>query len=652
MSKNTKEKNSTNLEELICEMSECREDERSAQNQMIQVIATAGAILTFIFSASSFTEKNKSMLFNMSNLILCTAIGYITSLGMSNVLRYHYLQNLEDRLSKLNAKVNNKDELIHWMSFSSPITTRNPLHLNLKYTSMHYVCYAIATICPILFCAVITIFQFVSLDTYTIIDMVSIAILTLCCIASGFVFFISSIKAKKMYDFALKNAMMKKKKRTSGINKRTSPKKFSGIFQVIGYFIYPKKKDIQKLFIIVWGYFTGILFSKGTFLISFEQIYLLIVACFIIDFLIYQARYLWNDIRGLGEDISSGKKDRLPVKILGVKLAINLSLLIISIRIIAAFIILEIFDFKVNFIFLIFSLLIIFSSILYEVARSIKSTQLIFCIVSLGYAIRFSSGLWIAYPEIWNIGIIFEERFISRFIIVLLIVSYAFLGEFSVVLPWIHETLIQIKTGKKIVKNHYLYLYNKVRTSCDERLDFRHCVNSSIFNLWDCSFVISIILLSITNMLIHYTLLVLIEEVVTLFLTFKLCKLSYNKKNTYLIIMLSCLLFKITLSFNVLTMYCYCTQLIYVIIFFVLRYIFDPSFDFVLLCKDLIYSLYFTIIGGASVYIKSNNIICPNCGGTDLHAEDIRCNVNRAHSMKCVTCKACGWVGNETELLH
>ena len=40
-------------EELRMELSECREDERSAQNQIVQVISTAGTVLSVIFGVSS-----------------------------------------------------------------------------------------------------------------------------------------------------------------------------------------------------------------------------------------------------------------------------------------------------------------------------------------------------------------------------------------------------------------------------------------------------------------------------------------------------------------------------------------------------------------------------------------------------------------------
>ena len=74
-----------NDEELISELEQCREDERNSENQVIQVIVTAGTILALIFGVSSF-GKYRSFLFLLSNLILCTTISYIASLWGNAVL--------------------------------------------------------------------------------------------------------------------------------------------------------------------------------------------------------------------------------------------------------------------------------------------------------------------------------------------------------------------------------------------------------------------------------------------------------------------------------------------------------------------------------------------------------------------------------------
>lgn len=100
-----------NDEELISELEQCREDERNSENQVIQVIVTAGTILALIFGVSSF-GKYRSFLFLLSNLILCTTISYIASLGVNAVLRYHYMRDLEDKLIKMPTVNNHKRGII------------------------------------------------------------------------------------------------------------------------------------------------------------------------------------------------------------------------------------------------------------------------------------------------------------------------------------------------------------------------------------------------------------------------------------------------------------------------------------------------------------------------------------------------------------
>lgn len=71
-------------EELRMELSECREDERSAQNQIVQVISTAGTVLSVIFGVSSYLKEiDASMaqmrhyLFYLSSLVLILTLSYI-----------------------------------------------------------------------------------------------------------------------------------------------------------------------------------------------------------------------------------------------------------------------------------------------------------------------------------------------------------------------------------------------------------------------------------------------------------------------------------------------------------------------------------------------------------------------------------------------
>lgn len=269
-----------NIEEILAEMSECREDERSAQNQMVQVIATAGTILTLIFGATYIIDDMpKGLLFHLSNFVFCTAIGYITTLGISNVLRYHYLRNIEDKLFLLISNCSDTEHrLIHWMSFSAPVITRNPQHIKGQYTWMHYLCYTVATICAILFCVVITVIQYLSLDKYSVYDKVGMGLSVIFFSFSMMVFFYSAYKAEVIYRFARRVSSEKRKERLYELqqqeqdaesqkekDRETSKKSqgySTGFLKAVGYFIYPKKKDLQKPFLLALGFITGIFLNQ------------------------------------------------------------------------------------------------------------------------------------------------------------------------------------------------------------------------------------------------------------------------------------------------------------------------------------------------------------------------------------------------------
>lgn len=52
--------NENRVNELISELSDCREDERNTQNQILEVISVTGTILGIIFSASYLNTAEKN----------------------------------------------------------------------------------------------------------------------------------------------------------------------------------------------------------------------------------------------------------------------------------------------------------------------------------------------------------------------------------------------------------------------------------------------------------------------------------------------------------------------------------------------------------------------------------------------------------------
>ncbi len=634
-----------NIEEILTEMSECREDERSAQNQMVQVIATAGTILTLIFGATYIIDDMpKVLLFHLSNLVFCTAIGYITTLGISNVLRYHYLQDLEDRLFLLMSDISAEDaeqRLMHWMSFSAPVMTRNPQHIKGRYTWMHYLCYTIATACAIMFCTAITIIQYLSLGEYSIYDQFSIGLLILFFAFSMISFFYSSYKAKDIFRFARKISVDNRKRRLRASqqqgsenqegkeNEKENQENSVGLLKTISYFIYPKKKDLQKPVLLALGFITGIFLYNDVRPLetALKQFAVVFVA---IDFLLYQARYQWNDIRGLREDRALGRKDRLP-KIGGVKgdqLSVILSVTVMMVKVISQFVVILCFGGEMTVPLITCSIVIILVAILYEVARTKKKNKCIFFMVSLGYPLRFLAGLWSAHPKIpnfivplfglpskitfllqqfWNNGEKGIDAAIQLPVVTLLLLAYAFWGVASVILAWTHETIDK----KNTQKSYFRYLNKKVEkvslTVPKKRwllpgiylLSLRE--NGRLKLPWNWTYISSI---SCLSLIVCIVAICSDTPVWGMFLTFELLTLVLSvciivKRSLFedwgrlcVVVFLITTTLKSVLyvhysAWYLFYIYMCLTQSVFTITYFFLRYDFDPDFDFVEKVKNI-----------------------------------------------------------------
>ena len=158
--------NENKFNEILQELSECREDERNSQNQMLQTIATAASALTLILGVSIFGSDEiiqqsyplKLSLYLLSFIVLLAAISYIVYLGIENVLRFHYIRYLEDNISSISDK---EPTTIHWINFNSAVNTKNIKHIfNSFYTLISYFSYFLSTLFVILFCLGLIVVQY------------------------------------------------------------------------------------------------------------------------------------------------------------------------------------------------------------------------------------------------------------------------------------------------------------------------------------------------------------------------------------------------------------------------------------------------------------------------------------------------------------
>lgn len=629
--------------EILNEISECREDERNSQNQVVQIISTAGTILGVILGASIFGEDSivsKEALFLLSNIVFCTTCSYIVTLGIGNVLRYHYIQKLEDDLSLLNCSNDiDKVSLVHWMSFTSPIMTRNPLHLRSKYAILHYFAYSLSVVSALIFSVGVTFFLYYKLNKHTIIDKISIIFLSLvffiCLISYIIICFKGKRISEKIYLVSLDKKKTRLKQKEERENKNT---KINKLVKVLMYFIYPKVKDLQKMFLIILGFILGIILVEGYINVDKikEKFDLLILSIVAMDFLLYQARYQWNDIRGIEEDRC--KSDRLPVDILGEKYAIIISIIVICIRLLMLICVFyHIIDNSI-FISMCFNVALVFVlSILYECARSKKNTFGTFFLVSLGYPLRIFIGICVVYPVYTKqiistlINVILEllgwcdlpllsvdrTQHFSLSVLIAFMSAYAFMGFFSVVIPWLYEAIEEKRKFEKINKRHYEYLNSKVETRYQEYIvkgkgnaSTLICSKGKISDMWNWTYIVAILIFSFLIIIDCYhfrtdnILSILFLEFLFIASTVCICIFPDTKKkqNIALIFLISVLLLKLFLccinfGFVIYYILIYCNQAIMSLIYWFLRYHFQDDFNFLRECKKYLLRLFILIIG-------------------------------------------------------
>lgn len=510
------------INELINELNNCREDERNSQNQIIQVIVTAGTILGILLGASYFStsdtlagetvETAASIVANdhirvtfwLSICVFCVAFTYIMTLGTGNLLRYHYIQELEDRLHELiptGADDAIADGLfIHWVSFSGPIITRNPNHIESAYAALHFLSYTIAICFAVIFSMGLIYFQYSRIEPewYDVVGFVGAFIL----MATVFVLFIiMSIFAKKMVKFARRSAKNNLTARMSG-HPAESYSKAREFRRLLLYFLYPKLKDIQKPFLVVLGFVVGLIFSYYNFGLQRAGIdcwgIVLILICF--DFFAYQARFLINDLRGIKEANSPLRDESGEI----IPEYVQISIAVILVRIaLAVGMTIVCWNKAIGFPLFVALVALVCITIVYEVARSKQWQKGIYFWVGAGYPLRFFLGAFAAIP----LGHRFESMCSIQF--VLLLIAFWCYGMYSAIMAWANEVVDKMKARKDLsdsYKDHFFSLQNTLNVryvrASGHRIgdDFFPLREAGHFNdVWSITYICSLSCLAIVS---------------------------------------------------------------------------------------------------------------------------------------------------------
>lgn len=321
------------------------------------------------------------------------------------------------------------------------------------------------------------------------------------------------------------------------------------------------------------------------------------VVVIIIEGLIYQARYQFNDIRGLKDDIKTHNVFNKPGKYLvecsNKRIFVLLSFFLIIIKLTLAFwLIIKIGD-EMKMPLLICSNFIIFITIFYEVSRSMKWDIPVIILVSLGYLLRILAGLWCAIPNLFENNTQLIELGYSQINIWLLLLSFAAMGGFSVTISWLYEAFYQKRSGE-IVKHHYRYLFESFEERFDKYLQnndngfYPLIERGKLSDWWNFYFLCSILLCSLNIVIVNErNVICYVCECVLVFSVVRICLSSYNEITFLLVVSLICVVAKfivtillIDLEIEIATVVLYIHQFLFIILYYYLRCWFNPHFNF------------------------------------------------------------------------
>lgn len=214
------------------------------------------------------------------------------------------------------------------------------------------------------------------------------------------------------------------------------------------------------------------------------------------DFLGYQARYQWNDIRGYNEDKNNPeekKRGRLPHIAGKEKLSPKLSFAVAAYRLLFAVVICWCNPLNVGFQLFICLLAIFVIAAVYEYARSKSGTLtiLMLVLVSLGYPLRIFVGLWVACPNLFSM----LSDSSNVLIFVLLTVASILFGMVFVGLTWALEGADHhIKRGAKPYHKHHVdELALKLPGVFDELYPLKNI--RPVFAIWNIAMCLSTLLM-------------------------------------------------------------------------------------------------------------------------------------------------------------
>ncbi len=445
---------------VLQEIAECREDERSTQERLLQLISIAATVLGVLLTATFWAENSNDDISKvirdhtlelsfLSDFLFIAAVSLITYLGIGNFIRHHYLKSLENKYEKYTGS---KQIFIDWVRVSSPIKTVNVKHLKHPFSFLSFFAYIGGAFLALLFCFVITIVIYNRVgDAEKGIATWGMAFVFLFLMADFVLLLVGATQAESVFKNFENKAIRKAEvelleenggKEGADMDGEDKAKRVANykkeLKRGILYFIYPKVQDLQKLVLIPFGYACGLLLSSDNWdsLVSnlHSSFGFVLISIIIIELFLYAARYHLNDVRGVRGDNEESdrreennearwgvprlsefkglitdptpsekqiqryrKKDLLRALIFaGLKFVIAITAIVVISITHNTFLTGTIDNEKIISLSVIMGLILI-STLLYERGRARNWKKRLIWLVGSGYALRFAAGVLVVY---------------------------------------------------------------------------------------------------------------------------------------------------------------------------------------------------------------------------------------------------------------
>ena len=324
MSDSKEDSNQEELEWLLFELDEAREDQRVSLDHIVQVLVACIAALAILYSVaagfggveSAIPWKNEGIA-TIAACVILVAGFYGSSIGQERMFRYHYMEMIEKRIAEL-VPTGNKTIALGWNQVSSRLITANIHHLTNRGARRHYVHFALALVSLVIGCVLLSLLLLLTVHNKWVRLLLPLVVMS-ALIYLLYCYFIATDYSRLTFEEILKlnvdSVPKEYRENSDGVSEDNRPGHYFSQFR--GKFLrllYTRPRDSMKSFFYLGGALLGTSLGGGYSLGEWFFRFFLLV--FVVDICGYQARYLINDIRGIAEDRTNPQsvgRNRLPL---------------------------------------------------------------------------------------------------------------------------------------------------------------------------------------------------------------------------------------------------------------------------------------------------------------------------------------------------